>query len=62
MGWLLHCNTGILRKHKLPQLCFASPSDNYVIGKTCSRNIMDGVILLYSEKNNLDANLIHFLL
>ena len=39
MGWLLHCNTGSLRKHKPSLPCSILLSNNYVIIKTCIRNI-----------------------
>ena len=39
MGWLFHCNTGMLRKHKLPPTCFVMPLDNYVTIKACNRMI-----------------------
>ena len=53
MGWLLHCNTGSLRKQKPSVPCFILLSNNYVNVKACSRNIMGSTNLAYSEKVNL---------
>ena len=48
MGWLLHCNTGSLRKHKPSVPCSILLSNNYVIIKACSSISLD-----YSKKVNL---------
>ena len=51
MGWLLHCNTGSLRKHKPSVPSSVLLPNNYVIVKTCSRNITDSTNLAYSKKS-----------
>ena len=39
-GWMLHSNTRILRKQKLPTtICFITPSNNYLNIKACSWNM-----------------------
>ena len=52
MGWFLHYDTGSLRKHKPSVSCSVLLSNNYVIIKTCSKNIMGSTNLVYSEKVN----------
>ena len=56
MSWLLNCNTGSLRKHKPSVPCSVLISNNYVIVKTCSRNITGSTDLAYSEKVNLQVS------
>ena len=41
---LLQCETGSLRKYKSSVPCFVSLSNNYVIVKACSRNILAALI------------------
>ena len=53
MGWLFYCNTVTLKKFMLPLFC--STLDNYVIVKTCSRDIRGGVTPVYNEKINLEV-------
>ena len=53
MGWLLHCNTGSLRKHKPSVPCSVLLLKKYVIVKACSRNISGSTNLMYSKKTNL---------
>ena len=43
MRWLLHYNTDSLRKHKPSLPCSLLLSNNYVIIKACSGNIMGSV-------------------
>ena len=38
-GWLLHCNTGSLRRYEASVSCFISLSNNYETVKACSKNI-----------------------
>ena len=53
MRWLLHCNTGCLNKYKPSVPCSILLSNNFVIVKAYSKNIMDSTDLAYSEKVNL---------
>ena len=55
MGWLLHCSTGSLRKHKPSVPCSELLSNNYVIVKAYNRNIVGSTNLAYSEKVNLQV-------
>ena len=55
MGWLLHCNTGSLRRHKPFVPSSVLISNNYVIVKACSRNITGSTNLAYSENVNLQV-------
>ena len=53
MQWLLHCNTGCLREHKPSVPCSILLSNNFVIVKTYSKNIMGSTDLVYSKKVDL---------
>ena len=53
MGWLLHCNTGSLRKHKPSVPCSVSLSNSHVSVKAFSRNITGSTNLTYSKKVNM---------
>ena len=55
MEWLLHWNTGSLRKHKPSLPCSILLSTNYVTVKACSRNITGSTNLAYNEKANLQV-------
>ena len=53
MGWLLHCNTGYLKRYK-PSVRFRI-AINCVIEIACSKDIMGHTNLAYSEKANLQV-------
>ena len=53
MRWLLHCNTGSLKRYKPHVPCFILGSTNCVIIKACSMNITGSTNLAYTEKVNL---------
>ena len=55
MGRLFHCNTGTLRKNKLPLACSVSASNNYVILKACNKNITSKTTPVYSEKIKVEV-------
>ena len=55
MEWLLHSNTGSLRKHKPSVPCSALLSNIYVIIKAFSGNITDTTKLAYSKIFNLQV-------
>ena len=55
MGWLLHSNTGSLRKYKPPVLFSVSLLNNYVIVKAFSKNISSSTTLTYCQKVNLQV-------
>ena len=53
MRWLLHYNTGCLREHKPSVPCSFLLSNNFVIVKACSKNIMGSTNLVYNQRVNL---------
>ena len=55
MRWLLHCNTGCLREHKPSVPCSVLLSNNFVIVKACSKNIMGSTDPACSEKVDLEV-------
>ena len=55
MEWLLHWNTGSIRKHKPSVLCSVLLSNNSVIVKAFSKNISSRTNVAYSEKVNLQV-------
>ena len=57
MEWFFHCKNGSLRKHNSSVPCFVLLSNNYVIVKAFSRNIMACTNLAYSEKVNLQVSI-----
>ena len=61
MRWLLHCNTGCLREHKPSVPCSVLLSNNIVIVKAYSKNIMGSTDLAYSKKVDLKVPVrLHF--
>ena len=56
MRCLLHCITGCLREHKPSAPCFVLLSNNFVIIKTCNKNIMGSTDLAYSKNVNLKVS------
>ena len=54
LGWLLHCSTCSLRKHK-PSTLFHNTIKQFVTVKPCHRNITTSTNLGYSDKVNLQV-------
>ena len=48
MGWLFHCNTATLRKHKLPLPYSALSSDSFYFSSNTN-----GAPLVYKEKKKI---------
>ena len=55
MGWLLHGNTGTLRKQGISLSCSVLPPDSYVTVKAFSRNIVCRANPEYTEKIILEV-------